>query len=814
MRNSERSHRKPGKAEQPGDRYGNRQMNESTPSENIHFGLRQRLIAAVHPVPVEREPSPPTPLRSGPAMLRAGSAVGLGATVALVNALMLAAPAQAQDPAAGTAGAGMATEMPEVVVHGQQDAVKVERVTSRKYTEPLRDTPQTITVVPEAVIKERNATTLRDVLRNVPGISIQAGEGGVPAGDNLSIRGFNARTDLFIDGVRDIGGYARDSFNFEQVEVVKGPASAYAGRGSTGGSINIVTKTPKQRAFYEADAGFGTDNYKRFTIDVNQPINAFFPKPELPTPEFSKSSGKDVKSVAPTGYEPTMAVRLNAMWHEADAPDRSIVDGRRWGVAPSIAFGLGTPTTFTLSYMHLEQENVPDYGIPFVPVTNLPLEKFRSQPAPVNYSNWYGLTNRDYERTVTDVGTFEAKHAFSDTTSLRYLVRYGRSERDSIITAPRFAEDDSTKIERELKSRDQVDTILANLIDFTTAFNTWGAAHTLVTGVQYDRENQDNNLRDGELAPFGDLYDPNPHEDYKHPIRSIGHAEADSELLSLFMFDTIKLGEHWQLSGGVRFDHNSVDFDMVENDVASHFSRVDNNVSWRVALAYKPVKAGTIYAAYGTSYNPSTEGLTSNFNEDNAALKPEEARTWEVGTKWEFLEEKLLVSAAAFRTEKTNARTPGILPDEPNVLSGEQLVQGFEIGVQGNITRDWAVIGGYTFLDSEIESSNVPDEVGKDLPNTPEHTFSLWTTYELPWHLQVGVGAQYVDARYSNNLNTREAPDYWTFDAMVRYAITEHIDVRFNIYNLADEEYLDRVSGGHAVPGPGRSATMTVGFKF
>jgi catecholate siderophore receptor len=749
-------------------------------------------------------------LRSGPAMLRRGSAVSLGATVAFVNAMMLAAPADGQSP--GTTAAG-ATEMPEVVVRGQQDAVRVEQVSSRKYTEPLRDLPQTITVIPETVIKERNATTLRDVLRNVPGISIQAGEGGVPAGDNLSIRGFNARTDLFIDGVRDVAGYARDSFNFEQVEVVKGPASAYAGRGSTGGSINIVTKTPKQRAFYEGDAGIGTDNYKRFTIDLNQPVNAFWRKPELPSADFSKGAAKEVIPPAPA-VEPTMAVRFNAMWTEADVPNRTEVGGRRWGIAPSIAFGLGTPTVFTLSYMHLDQEGLPDYGIPFVTDTNVPLARFRGQIAPVNFSNWYGLVDRDYEVTRTDVATFEARHAFNDASSLRYLVRYARSKRDSIITAPRFLDDDSTDIARGLRSRDQEDLIFANIIDFTTRFNTWGAEHALVAGVQYDRESQENHLRAATDATPADLYHPNPHGGYDGRIRRIGTAEADSEVLSAFLFDTIKLGEKWQISGGVRYDYNSVDFNETEEGVDTHFSRTDNAVSWRAAIAYKPVKSGTIYAAYGTSYNPSTEGLTSGFSDTNATLEPEESRTFEVGTKWEFLDNQLLVSAAAFRTEKTNARTPGVLPDEPNVLTGEQLVQGFELGVQGNITREWAVIGGYTFLDSRIESSNVPAEVGNELPNTPQQTFSLWTTYQLPWRLQVGVGAQYVGSRFSNNSNTREAPDYWTFDAMARYAVTEHIDVRLNVYNLADEEYLDRLSGSHAVPGPGRSATVTVGFQF
>ncbi|MES2568900.1 MAG: TonB-dependent siderophore receptor [Verrucomicrobiota bacterium] len=677
-------------------------------------------------------------------------------------------------------------------------------------TEAILDTPQSITIVPQAVIQAQNATNLRDVLRNVPGISIQAGEGGVPAGDNLSIRGFNARTDLFIDGVRDLAGYSRDSFNFEHVEVVKGPASAYSGRGSTGGSINIVTKTPKQNAFYRGEAGIGTDNYKRFTIDLNQPITALWPK----LPVEGDLSGKKV--MAPLAPEPTVALRLNAMWTEADVAERNEVGSRRWGIAPSLAFGLGTPTNITFTYMHLDQDNVPDYGIPWVPELNVPLARYAGQPAPVDYSNFYGILDRDYEKTITDAGTFEVKHALSEASSIRYLLRYAQSKRDSMITAPRFVDVTSIAIKRELQSRDQEDTILANLLDFTTRFNTFGAEHALVAGVEYDRETQENFLRAGELPLDADLYHPNPHVAYDGTVRRTGAVnEAESETLSLYAFDTLKLGKHWLLTGGLRYDYYSIDFDQKDiAGVTTSLGRVDKMLSWRAAIAYKPVESGTLYVAYGTSFNPSAEGLTSGFSGTNASLEPEKSRTLEVGTKWEFIDNRLSVNLAAFRTEKTNARTASIIPGEPNVLDGEQMVQGIELGVSGNITKEWAVFGGYTFLDSEIESSNVIAEVGRELPNTPQNSFSLWTTYQLPWNIQIGAGAQYVDSRFANATNTREAPGYWNFDAMVRYAVTENISVQFNVYNLADEKYIDRIGGGHFVPGAGRSATATVSFRF
>jgi predicted 2-oxoglutarate/Fe(II)-dependent dioxygenase YbiX len=305
-------------------------------------------------------------------------------------------------------------------------------------TEPLRHIPQTITVVPSAAIEEQGASSLRDVLRNVVGITFQAGEGGVPAGDQMTIRGFSARTDMFIDGVRDFGGYSRDPYNVEQVEVAKGPSSAIAGRGSTGGAINLVSKAPTLEAGHHVILSGGNADYRRTTFDLNQPLS-------------------DVGI-------PGMAIRVNAMYTDTNVPGRDVVEGQRWGVSPSIALGLGTPTRVTASYSRLDQDNVPEYGLPWVPVnTNPELAAYSNGMPPVDQSNFYGLRARDYENTTTDIGTVEIDHQATATLSLRNLTRYGKTSRDSVITAPRFASvNTSTDINRQLQSRDMVDDIFAN----------------------------------------------------------------------------------------------------------------------------------------------------------------------------------------------------------------------------------------------------------------------------------------------------------------------------------------------------------------
>jgi len=752
--------------------------------------------------------------------------------VALANAMMLSGNAQAQ---AGEPEEPTATT-PEIVVRGQA-IYKPTNVDSRQYTEPLRDVPQSVTVIPRALIEEQNAVSLRDVLRNVPGISMQAGEGGGgPGGDFLSIRGFNARNDVYIDNIRDFGGYSRDPFNIDQVEIVKGPASSYTGRGSTGGSVNLVSKAPLLDAsFYRSTLGLGTDAFKRFTFDLNQ---EFTPLWEGRTGEPG-DSGKAAKVTITEPFLKT-SLRLNGMWTEGDVSNRNEVEYSRWGIAPSLAFGFGHDAKLTLSYFHLEQDNVPDYGIPWVPATQAVLPpSFWNKPSPVDFDNFYGLLDRDKEEISTDVGTLRYDQKVGESFSLRNTLRYGQTHRDSITTAPRYAPgvtDPAVVIHRDLRERDQTDTILAEQFDMRFSFDTWGVKHELITGLDYAHETAENKLRTGPPAPPADLYHPDPHQPYLGVITYTGAVnESTSDDLGLFLGETMKF---WQekilLSGGVRWDYYEAELEQraapaVPGGPAPMvvFDRIDRVFSYRVALAYKPVPIGTFYVAYGTSFNPSAEGAVSltPLTAATALLEPEENRTFEIGTKWDVLSERLALTAAIFRTDKTNARTPGLTPnDPPTILDGEQRVQGFEIAAAGNITERWRIFGGYTYLESEIRATNaltldplsgllVP-QVGNRLPQTPQNSFSLWTACALPWEIEIGAGANYVGSRFSSADNLREAPGYWLFDALISKQFTKNIKAQINVYNIADERYIDRVAGGHFIPGAGRTVAVTVGVAF
>ncbi len=658
-------------------------------------------------------------------------------------------------------------------------------ISSTKYTEPLRDVPQTVAVIPKAVIEEQGATTLRDVLRNVPGLTIAAGEGGAPAGDNLTLRGFSARNDVFIDGVRDLSPQARDPFNLEQVEVVKGPASAYNGRGSTGGTINLVSKAPLITPFYGFTLNLGSDETRRVTADVNVPLERL-------------------------GLGKRTAFRFNFLAHESGVAGRDVVENQRWGAAPSLAFGLGTPTRLTLSYFKLKQDNISDYGIPWVPVTNNALREFRDKPAPVPRDTFYGLKDRDYEKLNSDLATIRFDRDVGDTFTLRNQFRYGRSTRDSIATPPRFAGDNSTAINREFRSWLTEDEIWDNQTDLRASFSTGSITHSLVSGVALTREHNERKTR---TAPnmLTTLLNPNPDDVFPGTI-TLGPIVGDvtGNSLAAFAFDTVRLGKKFEVNGGLRWDY----FDVEGISITGlEVARIDRMLSWRAGAVYKPRTNGSIYVAYGTSLNPSLEGLS--YQTANTAIEPEKTYTFEVGSKWDLLRDRLAVSLAGFRVEKTNARTPGLLPDDPpQVLDGRQRVYGTELGITGTITRDWTIFAAYTYLDSEILESNTLTELGKELLNTPKNSVSLWSSYQLPRKLNVGGGARFVDDRYGNNINTRRVKSYWLIDAMASYPLNDHIDLRLNLYNLNNEYYFDRLGGGHLVPGASRSANVSFNFRF
>nr|WP_312508478.1 TonB-dependent siderophore receptor [Pseudomonas luteola] len=732
------------------------------------------------------------------------SAVGVAITAFSGTTLAQQAPAKES-----TAKGSSVLDLSSTTVLGDEEgSYSVQESASSKYTAPLRDTPKSVTVVPAHVIRDTGALSLTDALRTVPGITFGAGEGGNPQGDRPFIRGFNAESDTFVDGMRDVASQTREIFNLEQIEVSKGPGSAYTGAGSTGGSLNLITKTPKLQNFVNGGFTYGADQTRRTTLDVNQMITD------------------------------NAAFRLNLMKHDANVAGRDGPDVSRWGVAPSISFGLGTPTRATFSYYHLDTDDTPDYGIPLTNVNRS--EANPSRPAHVDKDNWYG-SSRDYRKSTTDSGTFRIEHDLNDNLTLSNSFRMVRTTLDYVASNP----DDSRGnvangyVYRSPKSRNSVSEGWVNQTELKSLFNTAGIEHTLVTGMEFSYEDVHNrpytfnssasgSTCNAALLASGDctsLYNPTPKDGWAGTYaEGESYTDTDTKTAAGYVFDTLKLNEQWSINLGLRYD----DFETRSSGyttggrgaVAGNFKRENKSHFWnyQTGIVYKPVPNGSIYVAWSTSSNPSGETAGEGgveLSASNTSLEPERNRNYEIGTKWDFFNEALSLNAAVFRTDKTNARVASAESTSFQVLDGEQRVQGVELGFSGKLTPHWKVFGGYTYLDSEIRKSTTTSDEGNKMPQTPENNFTLWTTYDVTQDFTVGGGATYVDRQFGNTANSTYIPSYTRYDAMAAYRVTKNLDLQLNVQNLTDKRYFDQVYSTHmAHVAPGRTALLSANFHF
>ncbi len=727
----------------------------------------------------------------------------------------LIASATATAVALGAGAAHAQTTNPSDPPSDSQDTVVIDgygvpTLSSPKLTQPVLDTPQTVAIMSDTLLDEQGRRTLRDSLRNITGVSIQAGEGNPPGGDSMKIRGFSARDDIFVDGLPDNGNYFRDPFNAERIEVSKGPASAFAGRGNVGGTINIVSRQPQMDDFAEIELAAGTDDLYRGTLDYNTVL--------------SEDAG--------------IAFRLNAMAHDANEPGRDVVKNSRVAFAPQIAFGLDGATRVTLSYFQMNQDDVPDYGVPNARNTTLAGSGLEGRAAPVDTSNFYGYAN-DYRELEARMVTARMTHELSDAASLRVQGRYARVHNDTIVSAPRFVGavttlNDTTQAVGNRKPRDQVEELLVGQADLTLAFDTGGLAHTLVTGVEISDERTENRRRLDANGPAMNLFNPVLQTAPALPYNGT-RALVETDVASAYVFDSIELGPQWIINGGVRYDavetrvRGIVDPGSTVAGFATDLSADDGELSGSASLVFKPIESASIYVAWGSGFETSGRAdivqvaggnnappvTAANFNVD-----PEKSQSVEIGAKWDVFE-SLQLAAALFRIDKTNARTPGVNPgDPPVVLDGEQRVDGFEVSAVGTVLPGWNVIASYSYLDGEVTKSNNAFELGQRLDNLPEHSASLWTSWRINSDWMVGGGVQHVGERISDvrtgptaNIQI-VAPEYTTLDAAVEWEMTDTVQLRLNLQNLTDETYFQSFSSGQSIPAASRSAILSLDLTY
>lgn len=699
---------------------------------------------------------------------------------------------------------GESQTLSEIVIEAvRQSLYKPERLTSQKYTVPIRDVPQTVTVVPKEVIQEQGAQTLTDVLRNVPGISIQAGEGGgasSTAGDMFTMRGFNASNSIFVDGVRDDGLISRDTFNLEAVEAYLGPTGSDVGRGTASGYVNMATKTPKNENFYAGSVGYGSGNRTRTTIDLNQDLGF--------GPEGSWTQGT--------------AFRLNGLYQEGGVPGRDIVERNSWAIAPSVAFGLGTDTRVFLSTQHVRQDNIPDYGLP---------SRMGYPLAGVSDEWFYGSVS-DFEDISQDSYTARIEHDINENITITNQTRYSESDRLAVVSGLGYNVPTTTpatpigsgNVTRSRQGNERHNKIFSNQTTVRATFNTGELKHSLVGALEYtwDEQYSPNVIGVGtNPTPLPPPWVPNPY--IPIPMHVVNHptffSRGSTDTLGISLFDTIEIGKHWQVSAGVRTDTYKTRFTQVSANPTVHETADDTLFSGKIGLTYKPVEEGSIYLAYGTSQTPPGTAnftlSTSATNQNNPNLDPQESENIELGVKWDFFKSALTVTGAVFHTENTNVIYLSDPVNQTYSADGGQEVNGVTIGAAGKITENWGVFANLTLMDAQLDQKGNVNN-GKDLTLTPELSGSLWTTYKLPYNFTVGGGMRYQESVFVNAGNTIKVPSYAVFDAMVQYDINEDINVRANVYNLLDREYRASINnnGQRYNAGAPLSFMLSTNFKF
>uniref|UniRef100_UPI00261C2F7F TonB-dependent receptor n=1 Tax=Janthinobacterium sp. TaxID=1871054 RepID=UPI00261C2F7F len=557
-------------------------------------------------------------------------------------------------------------------------------------------------------------------------------------------------------------------------------------------------------------------------------------------------------------------VRLNLMFHDAHVAGRDFIHGDRWGVAPAITFGLKSATQATLSYYHMQSSELPDTGLPF----NNPFssganvaKNGNGTPVDVPRSTFYGLVNRDFRDTKTDIGTIDVRHDFGNNLVLRNVTRYGKSGNDYVWTQPDDSKGNTMlygTVWRRANTRVTDTSAVANATSLGGEFLAGGFKHTYTLGLELSREETNRSsyiFTPGTNNPLtktftcptsgaatlyncAPLLNPNANDPWVY-TRTVSPARTTvvTNTRSVYGFDTIELTPQWLLNVGVRWDDYKSSLNVPQytldnkTTAASSLNVHSTFANYQAGLVYKPSTNSSVYISYGTSSTPPGNDGGDGLDGLSAAvqnLQPQDSKSFELGTKWEVLPGgRLSLSGAYFQSDMNNARVTA--PDGNTQNVGSKQVKGVELGISGNFTKEWSVFGGYTHLNAVVEnngfvSTGVVNGVtqyapspynGNQFPTTPKNSASLWTAYTVTPAITIGGGINYVDKVYASVANNKFAPAYTRFDAMASYVLSRNVTLQLNIQNLTDKLYFDKVSSPHyAGVAPGRTATLTANIKF
>jgi len=737
-------------------------------------------------------------------LARIQPAAAAPAAASLAFMMLAPAAALAQTPAAAE------TTLATVKVEDTADPMAVnngyQATETRvgKIKQDPHDVPQAITTVTSKLMEEQQVGSLREALRNVSGLTFNAAEGG-RAGDNMMLRGFYTFGDMYLDGLRDTAQYNRETFNLEQVDVLRGSASMLFGRGQAGGVINLVSKTPKRADAYMLTGSIGTDGYTEATADLNKRV------------------GQDA------------ALRVNLMkrdegsWRENPATGAQ-PEVHRGGAAASLALGMQTDNEFILSHQFTRNRDIPDYGFSFDNATRRPNSNFSP-------GTFWGI-DRNFDDSDVNISTATWTHRFSPTSELRTAVRYGDYQRSywartpSATVAPGDTGLNLPSTNAGPTRSMDYETVTVQS-DYNTRFRAFDMKHELVAGIEYLHEDSH---RSG-LRNLGGTTADNPPLFRPYVENSAGAVNFTGDSYAIYAQDTVEFLPFWKLTLGARRDELKADYSSVTSPQLEY-----GEWSTRAALSYQPNDQAHYYLGYSDSFSPTADLYQLTL----APLPPETSEVIEAGAKWMFLDGDLTFRTAIYRATKHWERNTD-LESTAAILTNKRRTDGIEFEAAGRITPDWEVFAGLALMDSKIlqvaynhdgNDANADPDIadprfaGQRARNTPKYTFNLWSTYRLGHGWKLGGGVEAKGDRYAyspsaqpgasvdalfpgGGFKPNTAPAYARWDAMVSYE-QKRWSARLNVQNLFDEVYYDAVydNGSFSVPGQGRRFILTGELKF
>jgi catecholate siderophore receptor len=693
--------------------------------------------------------------------------------IRIAVAFGLAAAASSALAQVDEAGVAMIAQLPRVTVTGQRESdgyLNEHNRSAMKTDTPLRDIPQSVTVVTRDLIRDQSMQSLADVARYVPGAGMAQGEGNR---DTIILRGNSSTADFFVDGVRDDVEYFRDLYNVDRVETLKGPNAMIFGRAGAGGVINRVTRQAQWDRVREFTVEGGSWEHGRATFDVGD------------------------------GVGDRLALRLTGMVEDSES-HRDGFDLERRGINPTAALQLGEDTTLRLSYEYFDYERTADRGIP----------SLAGRPVDTDPSTFFGDPELSGTRATVNQAVVVVDHDFSDRVRLRNRTMYADYDKFYQNVFPGAVDGGAGTVAISAYNNEQLRENLFNQTDLEFAFETGSIGHRMLAGVELGEQVTDNFRNTGYFndtatsyqAPLADPTISVPVTFRQSATDADNHGRAS--IAAVYLQDQIEFSPRFQAIVGLRYDRFDVDF---RNDRSGQeFRSRDDLLSPRAGLIYKPIEPVSVYASYSMTYMPRAGAQLNSLNLSNQALDPEEFENTELGVKWD-LREGLALTAAIFRLDRSNVVIAD--PNQPgeSLLVDGQRTEGFELGLAGRIRDNWSIQGGYAWQDGELTDALG----GQRLAQLPRHVVSLWNKLELTPSWGVGLGVIHQTRMFAAADNAVTLPGFTRVDGAVFYAPTERLRLQLNLENLLDEEYFPNAHNNNNIStGAPRSFRVGLTARF